>query len=345
VRKAGSRVRITAQLIDAANDAQVWGERYDRDLNDIFAVQDEISKAIVSALRLTLMPEEKLALEKRSTTNAEAYKLYLMARQFWLLDNERNNEIVIRICQHVVELDPDYAQARATMALAQWNLFWRADLAHTDLAHPASRALALGPHLPDSHAAVAAAHRSKGEFKEGLEAAKKAVALDARSYVANRVAGLCCMGLRQFDEAIRYFDVAVEVMETDFTAAVFIVQCYQAKRDEVRTREAARKALSRIEKVVSDEPGHSRAIGLGVYILAILGERERAVEWATRARLIDPAQGTRRRSVLRSGDEAAADVQGIRRRGARGAGLEVLTRTVWPRPMSSWIVGCVRPWS
>ncbi len=117
VRKAGARVRITAQLVGAANDSQVWGERYDRDLNDIFAMQDEISKAIVAALKLTLLPEEKQALEQRSTTNPEAYKLYLMARQFWLLDNERNNEIVVRICNRVVEVDPNYAQAWATMAL------------------------------------------------------------------------------------------------------------------------------------------------------------------------------------------------------------------------------------
>ena len=81
VRKAGNRVRITAQLIDAANDAHVWADRYDRDLNDIFALQDEISKAIVAALRLTLLPAEKRALEQRSTNNAEAYKLFLMARQ------------------------------------------------------------------------------------------------------------------------------------------------------------------------------------------------------------------------------------------------------------------------
>lgn len=288
VRKAGERVRITAQLIDASNDAQVWGERYDRDLNDIFALQDEISKAIVAALKLTLLPEEKQALEQRSTSNAEAYKLYLMARQFWLLDNERNNEIVIRICKHVVELDPGYAQAWATLALAQWNLFWRTDLTVGDVANPANRALALGPHLADSHAAVAAAHRSKGEFVEGLEAAVRAVKLEPNSYVANRVAGLCCMGLRRYDDAIRYFEVAVNAMESDFTAAVFVVQSYQAKQDKARIRPAAARAMARIEKIVSDEPGHSRAIGLGVYILAILGEKERAIEWATRARLIDP---------------------------------------------------------
>jgi adenylate cyclase len=288
VRKAGERVRITAQLINAANDAQVWGERYDRDLQDIFALQDEISKAIVAALKLTLLPEEKEALEQRSTTNPEAYKLYLMARQFWLLDNERNNEVVIRICKHVLTLDPGYAQAWATMALAQWNLFWRTDLTFEDLEHPANRALALGPHLADSHSAVAAAHRAKGNFLEGLEAAQRAIQLEPQSYVANRMAGLCCMGLRRYDDAIGYFEVAVEAMEADFTAAVFIAQCYEAKGDQPRARAAAARAMARIEKIVAAEPGHSRAIGLGVGVLVTLGERERALGWTTRAYLIDP---------------------------------------------------------
>ena len=288
IRKSGERVRITAQLIDAAKDAQVWGERYDRDLNDIFALQDEISTAIVAALKLTLLPEEKQALELRSTSNAEAYKLYLMARQFWLMDNERNNEIVIRICRHVVELDPNYAQAWATMALAQWNLFWQADLAYSDLEYPASRALALGPHLADSHAAQSAVLRSVGDFINALEAARRAVELEPKSYVANRLAGLSCMGLRLYDEAIGYFNTAADLMESDFTAASFIVQCYEVKQDRPRTHDAAVKAMQRIEKIVSDDPGHGRAIGFGVSMLVSLGERERAMEWATRARLIDP---------------------------------------------------------
>lgn len=288
VRKAGDRVRITAQLIDAAKDAQVWGERYDRELNDIFALQDEISKAIVAALKLTLLPEEKQALEQRSTSNAEAYKLYLMARQFWLMDNERNNEIVIRICKHVVELDPNYAQAWATMGLARWNLFWQVDLAQDDIHYPAQRALALGPHLADSHAADAAVKRSVGDFEGALLAARKAAELEPQSYVANRLAGLSCMGLRLFDDAIMYFGVAADLMDNDFTAASFIVQCYEVKGDTVRMHAAAVKAMKRIERIVSEDPGHGRAIGFGVSILVTLGEKERAMEWATRARLIDP---------------------------------------------------------
>jgi len=119
VRKGGERVRITAQLVNAANEAQVWGERYDRDLNDIFALQDEISRAIVAALKLTLLPEEKRALEQRATTNVKAYKFYLMARQFSVMGNERHQEIIVRLCKRAVELDPSYAAPWATMAIAQ----------------------------------------------------------------------------------------------------------------------------------------------------------------------------------------------------------------------------------
>jgi adenylate cyclase len=287
VRKSGARVRITAQLVGAANDSRVWGERFDRDLNDIFALQDEISKAIVTALKLTLLPGEKQALEQRSTTNPEAYKLYLMARQFWLLDNERNNEIVVRICRRVVDIDPNYAQAWATLALAQWNMFWQGD-SGDDGERAATTALRLDPNLADSHAAMGAVFRSKGRFEEGLLACQRAMALDPATYVGHRMAGLCCLGLRRYDEAIGYFEFAAAAMESDFTAATFISQCYKAKGDFDRMRGAVLKAMDRIEKIVVADPGHSRAIGMGVAMLADLGEKERAREWATRARLVDP---------------------------------------------------------
>jgi adenylate cyclase len=287
VRKSGTRVRITAQLVGAVNDSQVWGERYDRDLNDIFALQDEISRAIVAALKLTVLPEEKQALEQRGTTNPEAYKLYLMARQFWLLDNERNNEIVVRICNRVIEIDPNYAQAWATMALAQWNMFWRGD-SGDDGERAAEMALQLDPSLADSHAAMGAAHRSKGRYEEGLIACQNALRLEPNSYVGNRIAGLCCLGLRRYDDAISHFELGAAAMESDFTASTFISQSYKAKGDAERMRNAARRALDRIERVVAAEPGHSRAIGMGVAMLATLGEKERAKEWATRARLVDP---------------------------------------------------------
>src|SRR5215468_9771855 len=104
VRKAGGRVRITAQLIDASKDSHVWGERYDRDLKDKFALQDEISQAIVAALKGKLLPEEKRAIEARSTHDPEAYKLYLLGRHYQRQRGAKDLEIAIRFCSRALEI-------------------------------------------------------------------------------------------------------------------------------------------------------------------------------------------------------------------------------------------------
>ncbi|MGH8215849.1 MAG: TIR domain-containing protein, partial [Rhodanobacteraceae bacterium] len=118
VRRAGGRVRITAQLTDAANDRQVWAERYDRDTDDIFALQDEISHAIVKALRLQLLPEERRAIRRRGTDSVEAHDLYLLARQIYVTtqEDERASQAIIRACQRATEIDPHYAHAWALLA-------------------------------------------------------------------------------------------------------------------------------------------------------------------------------------------------------------------------------------
>jgi len=287
VRKAGNRVRISAQLIDAANDAHVWAERYDRDLNDIFALQDEISKAIVAALRLTLLPGEKRALEQRSTNNAEAYKLFLMARQFSVMGNERHQAAIVRICRRAVELDPNYARAWAAMALAQSEMYGRS-ASDDDGLQAAERAVELDPNLADAYAARGSVHLSHAEYQEGMERCRQALELDPKSYEGNRYAGRCSIGLRRYDDAIRYFETAASVIETDFYAACMVVQCYLGKGDIAGAQGAARRALPRIEKVIAVEPDHGRALGHGVAALATLGETDRAKEWITRGRLLDP---------------------------------------------------------
>jgi adenylate cyclase len=287
VRKSGQRVRITAQLVNAANEAQTWGERYDRDLNDIFALQDEISKAIVSALKLTLLPEEKRALEQRATTNVKAYKLFLMARQFSVMGNERHQEIIVRLCKRAVELDPSYAAPWATMAIAQWDMH-RRSACDEDGQAAASQAIRLDPALADAHAALGAAHQGKGRYEVGLEACEAALRLDPDSYEGNRVAGMCSLALRRYDEATRYFEKAAEVVDTEFVAASFAVQCYEAKGDVAGATAASQRAMARIERIIAVEPDHGRALGYGAGLLAGLGETERAKEWIERGTLLDP---------------------------------------------------------
>src|SRR2546429_2242541 len=155
VRKAAGRVRITAQLIDGANDSHIWAERYDRDLNDIFAIQDEISHAIVDALKVKLLPEERKAIEQHGTENVDAYNLFLMARQTYATGysaDPRRLDAIIRMCRRAVEIDPNYADAWALIALAENVLRWSVGRQGGDAGLAAAeRAPALNPDLGEAH--------------------------------------------------------------------------------------------------------------------------------------------------------------------------------------------------
>ena len=230
--------------------------------SDIFALQDEISKAIVAALKLTLLPEEKRALEQRATTNVKAYKFYLMARQFSVMGNERHQEIIVRLCKRAVELDPSYAAPWATMAIAQWDMHRRSAVARRRPGGGATKRSA-GPATRGCACRTRCRAPGPGRYEEGLKACESALRLDPESYEGNRIAGMCSMALRRFDDAIRYFETAAAVVETEFTAASFASQCYEAKGDTAGARAAAKRALARDRKVIAAEPDHGRALGYG----------------------------------------------------------------------------------
>ena len=288
VRRAGNRVRITAQLIEGASDSHLWAERYDRDLNDIFALQDEISEAIVDALKLTLLPAERKAIEQRSTTNPEAYKLYLMARQYNAMGNSRHRDITVRFCQRAVEIDPGYARAWALLAICQANhRMVNVGTGDTGWA-AAERALALSPDLAEAHAAKGRILGDAGRYDEALAEHAKALRLDPDGYEVNAAAARCYIPMRRWQDAIACLEKAAVAIENDFWALGMAVQCYEALGDDEGMKSAARRGLERVERVIVAEPDHGLAIGWGVTSLAALGEAERAKEWASRAMLIEP---------------------------------------------------------
>lgn len=287
VRKSGNRVRITAQLINTANDDHIWAERFDRDLDDIFKLQDEISEAIVKALKLTLLPEEKQALEHRSTGNSEAYKTFLMARQFSVMGNERHQKTIVRLCRHAVSLDPNYAQAWASLAIAQWELH-RGDQRNASGEIAAEKAIALDPMLADAHAAIGAIRQEQGRYDEGLEACIHALSLDSNSYFAARLAGVHSMALGRLKDAVTYFEMAANIIDTEYYACSMVIQCYESLEEFDDAHKASKRAIERIEKIIAVEPDHGNALGLGTGALMRLGQTDRAKEWAARAYLLDP---------------------------------------------------------
>ena len=290
VRKAGNRVRITAQLIDGAKGDHVWAARYDRDLTDIFEIQDEISKAIVDALKVKLLPEEKKAIERRGTTNVDAYNLYLMARQQWIggpQGNPRREEAVIRLCQQATAVDPEYAQAWALMGFAQLELrFWHG---RDENALPAAeRALAINPKMPEALCIKARYLEEEGHGAEAEQEIRKALALDPDSWEVNREAARMLFRRGHLRESIPYFQKAASLMDTDWHNPLMLVTCYKATGEKELLREAAKTSFERAERAIAKDPTDGPALAAGANALAILGEKERALEWIRRALFLDP---------------------------------------------------------
>jgi len=290
VRKAGSRVRITGQLIDGAKGDHVWADRYDRELTDIFAIQDEISKAIVDALRVKLLPTEKSAIEHRGTTNVDAYNLYLMARQQWTSGNFghiRRDEAIVRLCRQATLLDPQYADAWALMGLAQLELrFWHGK--DEDALDSGERALALNPNLPEAMCIQARYLEEEGRGEEALRQVRSALQLNPESWEVNREAARMLFRHGKFEEASPYFEKAASLMESDWHNPSMLITCYNSTGDKVALRKAAKTALERAERAIAQDPTNGPALAVGASALCMFGDEERAREWIKRALLLDP---------------------------------------------------------
>ncbi len=291
VRKAGGRVRITAQLVDGSSNDHVWAERYDRDLKDIFTLQDEISEAIVSALKFKLLPNEKKAIEQRGTDSVEAYNLYLMARQSYVTGYDadpRRAEAIVRLCKRATEIDPGYAQAWALLAIGQMTLRFSITRESDDGLAAADRALACDANLPEAHAVKAKILAELGRHEEAEAELNIALRLNPELYEVTRAVAYLRFRQQRFDEAIRYYEKSMELMETDLNSGAMLLTCYTARRNSQASLRVARITLSRVEKILAQDPNNATAMGSGALALGALGDTERAKDWINRALLIDP---------------------------------------------------------
>ena len=290
VRKVGNRVRITAQLIDGKAGDHLWADRYDRDLTDIFAIQDEISKEIVRALKIKLLPEEEQAIETRGTENAQAYNLYLMARQQWIWGswgNSRRDEIIVRICQQAITFDPAYADAWALMALSQAELrFWHGR--EEDPLPAAERALEINPGLAEAHSVKVRYFEQQGDHDRADKELEEALRLGPDSWEVNREAARLMFGRNRMGDASRYYAKSSELMDTDFHSCLMLQSCYLGIDDEAAALDAARRTLERAELALSKDPTNGAALAAGASSLIMMGEIERGKDWTQRALLLDP---------------------------------------------------------
>ena len=290
VRKAGARVRVTGQLINGKDNGHVWADRYDRDLTDIFAIQDEITHAIVEQLKVKLLPQEKKSIGQTPTGNVEAYTYYLRGRQFLHRHSKSYYQLARRMFAKAVELDPAYARAYAGIADCDSFLFlhYSAPVEIKGIFETSAKALALESGLAEAHASQALALSLEQRYEEAMAEFEKAIALDPNSFEGHYFYARACFAQGKFERAAALFERAAEIKPDDYQSLCLLIQIYHSLGRDPDAQDAARRGIERAECELTLHPENSRAAYLGAKALVTLGQSDRAKEWLNRSIAIDP---------------------------------------------------------
>ena len=309
VRRAGDRLRITAELVDVADGYHLWAERYDRELEDIFEVQDEIALAVVDALQVTLLGQEEAAVLKHSTEDPEAYQLCLKARHAWYRWTDEGFRTATRLFEQALEKDPTYAlahfglgdclmastslgpvQADATKVRTHLEAALRLDPnladAHALLgavvegtiewnwASAESRcrkALTLNPRAEHSHQLLGFLLTVIGRYEESLEENQRAVDLDPLNPFYHMSLLMALVGMRDWEGALRQARTTLDLAPDYWWALCFAGQVWLAKGH-------LGEAITAFERGVASSGGVAIMIGLLANALAKAGRRDEARE-------------------------------------------------------------------
>ncbi len=288
VRKAGSRVRVTGQLVSTEEGDYIWAERFDRDLTDIFAIQDEITHAIVEQLKVKLLPQERNSIEQTPTDNVEAYTYYLRGRQFLHRHSKSYYHLARRMFAKAIELDPRYARAYAGIADCDSFLLlhYHVDVPIGRILANTDKALALDNRLAEAHASRGLALSIQKRFEESVTEFEQATALDCNSFEAHYLYARASFAHGNFERAATLFERAAEINPDDYQSLILLIQTYRSLGRDEEKDSAARRGVERAEREVILHPEDPRPAYLGIAALIEMGENDRAREWIARALVI-----------------------------------------------------------
>jgi non-specific serine/threonine protein kinase len=293
LRRAGQRLRITAQLVETRTGHSAWAERYDRQLEDVFAIQDEIAQNIAGALRVMLTEQEKRAIQKVQTADVKAYDYYLRGRQFFHQHRRKGYEYARQMFAAAIEIDSRYARAHAGIADCCSLLYMFLDASESNLrqAEESSRkALELDPEAAEAHVARGLAVSLSKLYAEAQKEFDTAIRLDPKLFEAYYFYARLFYTQGKLAEAALWFEKACAVRPEDYQAPTLLASVYHGLGREADALESDRRGFEAAEKHLALHPDDSRAYYLGAGTLARLGRTEQALEWARRALEIDPEE-------------------------------------------------------
>src|SRR5271156_327429 len=276
IRRAGNRLRITTQLVESMTRHSVWAERYDRQMEDVFAIQEEISLSIAKALEIKLSPQEEKVIAKKPTANPQAYDFYLRGRNYL---RQRQFEYALAMYQEAVKLDANFALAYAGMANV-WggiNEFRGHDPKNVEHGLEAcAKAERISPDLPEVLSARARIHYAQQQYDEAIQLALQAIAQQVECEGAHDVLGRAYFASGRYEDAARLAESALEVFKNDYNALIPLInsfECLGRMEDAERLR---RREMEVLQDQLQHFPDDVRARILLAADLAIFGDTEGA---------------------------------------------------------------------
>ena len=290
LRRAGNRLRITAQLVQAQTGHSIWAERYDRELKDVFEVQDEIARSISQALRIQLSPQEEKAIARRQTDNPQAYDYYLRGRQFFYQFRRKGFDYAREMFARAIVIDPNYARAFAGVAdcCSFLYMYWDSSEDNLNEAEAACRkALDLDPELPEAHATSGLAFSLKKNFAEAQREFEKAIRLNPKLFEAYYFYARTTFQRGDLAKAAELYEEAARLNPDDYQVMPLLSSVYHGLGWEEDAKASEGRGLQLIEKHAEIHPDDARALYFGAGLFARMGDRARALDWARRALAID----------------------------------------------------------
>ena len=291
VRKAGNKLRITAQLINVEDGFSLWSEHYDRDITDVFAIQNEIANSIVQALEIKLNNSEKQELEKANTQIVQAYDFYVKGRNYYHQGHRSSIKYAIELFTKAIQTDEDYALAYSGLAdsYSKYYTYYDKSLEYLKQALSASqKALELNPGLAEAHSSRGIALTQNKQYNEGEIEFETAIQLDPKLFNAYYEYARACRMQGNFEQAVDLFEKATRVQPENYDAALFLSTAYNDLNMEDEWKKANENALKIVRTHLEFNPDDARALYLGAGNLIQAGEPEEALQWMSKAVSINP---------------------------------------------------------
>ena len=291
VRKQGNQLRMTAQLIKVEDGYHIWSETYDRELQNIFAIQDEITDNIIKSLKVFLSDNEKKLIKNKPSIDIKAYDFYLRARKFMHSWTKKNLNYALKMLFRAIEIDPNYAIAYASIAECHCWLYLYHESKQENLikAEEASqRSIELGPDLAETHVSRGYAASINKKYIEAESEFRTAIGINPKLYEAYYLYGRVCWVQGKLEEASQYFRKASVLLTEDYQALNFLGTALRGLGDIEKAIEAESESLKRVAYHLELNPDDVRALYLGASTHIKLGNKKLGLEWANRALELEP---------------------------------------------------------